>query len=80
MTIGEFLEARITEDEADASPRMLAEAAAKRAILAEHVEVLWTEAWGKRETTCRVCGGEDQHYPCVTVGALLAVYSDHPGR
>ena len=78
MTIAEFLEARIAEDEADASPRIRAEAAAKRTILAEHAEVLWTEAWGKRETTCRVCGGEEQPYPCVTVGALLAVYADHP--
>jgi len=78
MTIGAFLEARIIEDGAGDDPRQTAEAAAKRTILAEHREVLWTEAWGKRETTCRICGGEEQPYPCVTVGALLSVYADHP--
>lgn len=78
MTIAEFLDARIAEDEAGANPRMLADAAAKRTILAEHVEVLWTEAWGKKEKTCRICGGEEQPYPCVTVGAILSIYADHP--
>jgi len=78
MTIADFLKARIAEDEIGASQRMLAEATAKLTILAEHVEVLWTDAWGKREMTCRICGGEGQAYPCVTIGALLAIYDDHP--
>lgn len=87
MTITEFLEARISEDQARAeaelgaewytedawpdecSRRMLAECAAKRAILAE----------------CRPgtlddldSGEDDQPAPMWVARALASVYKDHP--
>ena len=103
MTITEFLEARIAEDErhiarlaeSDRRPvlslsatvnhpqRLLAECAAKRAILKEHEIDL-----GMREPYCDTCAewwncvlGEGPpmvKYPCPTISALAAIYADHP--
>ena len=66
--------------------RTLAECAAKRAIIAEHVA-----EWGSCATcldgddgACgdpECCGSPSnimKHYPCPTVRALAAVYKDHP--
>lgn len=87
LTITEFLEARIAEDEAAAERcasvivvpaavastmidpvRMLAECAAKRAILAEHSPV-------------DPCDAHDADYrtiTCDTICAIAGVYKDHP--
>lgn len=59
--------------------RVLAECAAKRAIIAEH-ECLeagegFTPDWYSRDA-CLAC--ETKSWPCRTVSALLAVYADHP--
>jgi hypothetical protein len=92
MTITEFLEARITEDEAAANDlmgeregdRVLAECAAKRAIIAEHgeqeVASLDRATWGQPFIVCRVCaiGARQVVAPCPTLRALAAVYADHP--
>ena len=121
MTITEFLEARIDEDEAVARAashqkvagpfhgnwrhnslhlssmeredaehiarhdpaRVLAECAAKRAIIAEHGEMevasLDRETWGQPFTVCRVCavGVRQVVSPCPTLKALAAVYKNH---
>jgi hypothetical protein len=65
--------------------RVLREVAAKRAILAEHRP----ERWGQSLIWCSRCyipvpdarEDEDQYehvdWPCPTVRALIAVYSDH---
>ena len=114
MTITEFLEARISEDEAALErtgpfphsihggdlvgtyrsdcpdcigvpnrARVLAECAAKRAIMKEHAIDL-----EMREPYCDTCAqwwncvlGEGPpmvKYPCPTIQALAAVYKDHP--
>jgi hypothetical protein len=108
MTIVEFLEARIAEDESDAltdaaemdrssvsiqfdcdtqarfSPaRVLAECAAKRAIIAEHgLDDHSTKDY------CETCadwwrselgeGPPPVPWPCPTLSAVAAVYKDHP--
>ena len=88
QTITEFLEARIAEDEKPAyyygslalgTARVLAECAAKRAILKEHAEDgLYCDTcaeWWRSE----VGEGPPQvKYPCATVKALATVYADHP--
>lgn len=64
--------------------RVLAEVEAKRAILAGHAPgypVTYPKPSG--QPTCGVChaGGwdwEPENWPCLTVRALAAVYSDHP--
>lgn len=82
MTITEFLEARIAEDEARAKyvseygdtgglftpTRVLAECAAKRAIIAEHAPVDPCDAHDAMFSTIT----------CDTIRALAAVYADHP--
>ena len=92
MNITEFLEARIAEDEQRANyygplamgtTRVLAECAAKRAIIAEHAIDL-----DMRDPYCDTCAewwkcevGEGPpmvKYPCPTIRALTAVYKDHP--
>jgi hypothetical protein len=94
MTITEFLLARIAEDEREANvsladyehtttrrwKRMLAECAAKRAIIEQHRE----GRFFARHQGCVVCRTGDGpllpvNYPCPTVRALAAVYADHPG-
>ena len=65
--------------------RVLREVAAKRAILAEHAPTDWT-AYADR--MCRRCVWNDEEphdelhhwviWPCPTVRALAAIYSDHP--
>jgi hypothetical protein len=111
MTIIEFLEARIAEDEAVArevetdfqfdpsqrllSPlelyapgydtypvisidqtRVLAECAAKRAIVTLHRTV--PVAPGRSDTTCSGCGDAFNERPCPTLAHLATVYADHP--
>ena len=52
--------------------RVLAECAAKRAIVEEH---------GPVGVDCRSCGVADEHgvdYPCPTLRILAAVYAEHP--
>jgi Family of unknown function (DUF6221) len=65
--------------------RVLREVAAGRAILAEHAATDWT-AYGDR--MCRRCVLDDDEphdepyhwlpFPCPTLRALAAAYSDHP--
>lgn len=115
MTITEFLEARITEDEAVARDiagcesrdpegqgysgtvmemegsarygviavdpaRLLAECAAKRAIIEMHRRTMDTygDALGDTCTMCADSGPDAQPFPCDTLKALAAVYKDHP--
>jgi len=64
--------------------RVLAECAAKRAIIIEHGEMevasLDRETWGQPFTVCRVCavGPRQVVSPCPTLKSLAAVYKDHP--
>jgi hypothetical protein len=87
MTITEFLEARIAEDEREAnvclaSPehttrrwvRVLAECAAKRAILALH-EYEWM---GPDDAAGKGCSHDYEDWPCPTIRAIGSVYADHP--
>jgi len=103
MTITEFLEARIADDEHNARmlaetdrrpvlslsatvnhpQRLLAECAAKRAIIGDHdlVAKIYLKDY------CSTCadwenselgeGPPGVEYPCPTVKALAAVYKDH---
>lgn len=106
MNITEFLEARITEDEARAGSgwstlgdtrwerdnygrtmltpsAVLAECAAKRAIIAEHGRDDDSSAY-----YCETCavwwkcelgeGPPPVAWPCPTLRALAAIYADHP--
>lgn len=87
MDLIEFLLARIAEDETDAansyddSERLLAECAAKRAIVAAHPVViqLWWDEQCEIEVceTCQADSYPDQ-WPCPTIQALAAVYAAHP--
>ena len=101
MTIIEFLEARIAEDEALArqededyadttllptydsyhqynwnTARVLAECAAKRAIIEQHRVAQWFSV-PEGCVTCREHAVPVQ-FPCSTVRALASVYADHP--
>jgi hypothetical protein len=64
--------------------RVLAECAAKRAIIAEHgpkeVASLDRATWGQPFVVCRVCavGPRQVVAPCPTVRLVAAVYKDHP--
>ena len=94
MTLVEFLEARIAEDERKAEAggyhngggvfandnygcllvqpsRVLAECAAKRAIISDHQQVDVPFFWP-------VCVGCERQMPCATLRHLAAVYKDHP--
>lgn len=67
----------------DMSPlfrRVLAECAAKRTIVAAHRSALdpYGDAAGATCTMCVDSGPDAQGFPCSTVRALAAVYSDHP--
>ena len=93
MDITDFLLARIAEDEKRANyyglalgtDRVLAECAAKRAIIEAHpitsdvVEVSTSIKWGYACETCFSFGDvvEDHGY-CDTLRALAAVYKGHP--
>lgn len=88
MNITDFLLARIEEDEKRANyygmalgtARVLAECAAKRAIVGMHKRLpdpTGDEA-GDLCSMCTETGPEAQGYPCWTLGALTAVYKDHP--
>ena len=74
--IAEFLNERIDEDAADPggwpTARVLREVAARRTILALHPP-MWPD--DPDSTTCSRCG---LAWPCATLRALAAVYSDHP--
>jgi hypothetical protein len=86
MTLTEFLTARLDEDEADArgddgSPtpigmwdpdRVLAEVAAKRAI----VEIHYNGAPEHYTERCSPCDTVNE--PCRTLLALATPYADHP--
>jgi len=113
MSITEFLEARIAEDEHAARltyatsfvgriegggsrydlaermdpPRVLAECAAKRAIIGEHSPVDFTGLGMDSPNACRICGIEvsmsdwewmNDSFPCLTLKALASTYADHP--
>jgi len=63
--------------------RILREAEAKRAILDEHSpQITVQNVLGEPETlSCGACGNWDEYpvsYPCPTLLALAAIYSDHP--
>lgn len=59
------------------SARVLAEVAAKRAILAEHPKL-----WDDDPSVCRVCEDRTRHdaaeWLCWTVRLLASCWSDHP--
>jgi len=64
--------------------RVLAECAAKRAIIELHGPVR-DDGWKSGEANdylwCGMCGSIDdspEPYPCATIKALAAVYKDHP--
>lgn len=102
MTITEFLEARIAEDEkkalrhqeyadkdgwGDYVARVLAECAAKRSIIAEHVPVDYSGLGMESPNACARCGADlnmsdwdwvHDSFPCPTLRALAAIYADHP--
>jgi hypothetical protein len=117
MTITEFLEARIAEDEYAARltyetsfvgriegngsrydlaqlmnpSRVLAECAAKRAIIARHHPDRHLENWYWSQRKCAECGGTwhkwlNNDVPtdigpeqgCWTLRSIAAVYADHP--
>jgi len=100
MRITDFLEARIAEDEERAEyvlkwgdwgglfkpPRVLAECAAKRAVLTLHRDNGASQGdtdtgYGVLDHACATCGsfGEyGEEFPCGTVTALASVYADHP--
>jgi Family of unknown function (DUF6221) len=77
--------ARAMHDARHGPARVLREVAARRAILAEHAATDWT-AYGDR--MCRRCVLDDDEphdepyhwlpFPCPTLRALAAAYSDHP--
>ena len=102
MTIAEFLEARLTSEELEASAakaeyahggygcygpaRVLAECAAKRAIIAEHAPVDYSGLGMASPNACSLCGADrgmhdwewvEDSFPCPTLRALAAVYADH---
>ena len=100
MSITDFLNARIAEDEAMAREyqqyeeevyetagwfnctRVLAECAAKRAIVELHqpYEIAQRMTYGDIHP-CMTCGSVDdspEPFPCPTVRTLAAVYADHP--
>ena len=54
--------------------RVLADVAAKRAILADHKTV---HGWPDDEPSCWRCN-PDTDYPCPTLQVLVQPYSDHP--
>lgn len=64
--------------------RVLAECAAKRAIITEHglseVASLDRETWGRLTLICRTCavGPRQVVAPCPTLRHLAAMYADHP--
>lgn len=86
-SIIDFLEARIAEDEHAAydlmgereGDRVLAECAAKRAIMAHHTTHTYTdeEPGFSMELWDCMCNRQTMK-PCPTVAALAAVYKDHP--
>lgn len=111
MTIIEFLEARISQDEdhahklaeTDRRPalslantinhpqRLLAECAAKRAIISRHQPDRILENWYWSQRKCAECGGTwhkwlNNYAPtdigpeqgCATLRALAEIYADHP--
>lgn len=67
--------------------RVLAECAAKRAIIEEHSPVDYSGIGMKSPNACNLCGVEktmsdwewdENSYPCNTLRALAAIYADHP--
>lgn len=84
-----FLNARIAEDEADATNapegaegvRLSAECAAKRAIVKAHPVMVWEGVRGQEVHECMNCEmGSQAAYdaPCDSLAALAAVYNAHP--
>lgn len=111
MSITDFLNARITEDEAHIqahtpdfdecqecgfgqqpeSPysiaRVLAECAAKRAIVEMHAPVDYSGLGMESPNACTLCGADrgihdwewmKDSFPCDTLRTLAAVYAEHP--
>jgi hypothetical protein len=67
------------DEDGDSTKRVLAECAAKRAIIEQHRE----SRFFARHQGCVVCRTGSGpllpvEYPCPTVRALAAVYKDHP--
>ena len=85
MTITEFLDARIDDDETTPrTERVSAECAAKRMIVALHSPVKdkgWRSGASHGYLFCGSCGSIDdspEPYPCDTLKALASIYMDHP--
>lgn len=67
--------------------RVLAECAAKRAIIGEHVPVDYSGFGMVSPNACSLCGADhsmhdwewvENSFPCPTIKALAAIYADHP--
>lgn len=65
--------------------RVLAECAAKRRIVAEHVAGVENAAWRSEARACQVCvhfhadmDCENQPFPCPTLRYVAAACADHP--
>lgn len=67
--------------------RVLAECAAKRAIIEQHKPVDYSALGMDSPNACEICGVElrmgdwdyiEGSFPCLTLKALAAVYKDHP--
>ena len=69
--------------------RVLAECAAKRAIVEEHGELYWFSGARGSEPTgkCRICAENEESdyegaplvaWPCPTLRALASIWADHP--
>lgn len=56
------------------STRVLAECAAKRAILEAHPTQIYSGIKGQEVMECQNC----ERFPCDTLKALASVYADHP--
>ena len=58
--------------------RVLREVAAKRAIIAEHLGTKGYVYTDDGTPACETCGDSTELWPCRTILALAAIYSDHP--
>lgn len=58
--------------------RVLREVAAKRKIVNDHRVGLWYVYTDDDTRACETCGDSTVRWPCATICALAAIYSDHP--
>ncbi|MDJ0405865.1 DUF6221 family protein [Rhodococcus erythropolis] len=58
--------------------RILREVAAKRKIINDHRVGSWYVYTDDDTRACETCGDSTVRWPCATIGALAAIFSDHP--